>query len=151
MTLVSTPARPKTRPEESPGEPGVVAYLLGRALDVAVVLGITAAAMVFLKAASGNTLPGGDSWQGTAILCAVLAVVTFLYGGLAGTLGTVGDRAAGMRIVRASDGTRPGFKTGGARALGWTLYLVFTLALGDSGGIESRFVPVRRRPHTEPA
>lgn len=149
MTLTATaPTTAPARPAHP--EPGLVRHFLARALDTAVVAAATTAAMLIINAASGGALRG-DSWQGTAVLCLVLAAVTFLYGGLAGTTGTLGDRVADMRVVRVSDGTRPGFRTGGTRALGWVLYVAFALMLNDTGGVESRFVAVRRRPHTEEA
>ncbi len=159
MTITAT--APTTAPADHADRPhreqGILAYLLGRALDIVVVAGAVIGAMHVLNAASGGSLPGVESWQGTLILCLVLVAVTFLYGGLAGTVGTLGDAATGMRVVRISDGTRPGFRTGGTRALGWVLCVLFAAMLsdtvmpGDTGGIESRFVAVRRRPHTDQA
>lgn len=154
MTLTSTaPATIQTRPADAAPsrEPGLIRHFLGRALDTVVVIAAIVTAMLALYAAAGDVLPGADSWQGTLIGFVVLAAATFLYGGLAGTTGTLGDAVTGMVVVRTSDGTRPGFLTGGIRALGWVLYVLFALMLNDTGGIESRFVAVRRQPHTESA
>lgn len=149
-TTAETPTDEKQLPTfEDTGVPyreqGMLGHFLGRALDVLIVAGATHAIMLGLRALGGTSLPSTDSWMGCAILILVLLAATFLYGCLAGTVGTVGDLVTGMRIVRRSDGTKPGLRTGGARALGWSILIVFDLMLSNTGGVlESRFVAVRR-------
>lgn len=128
---------------------GALQHVLGRALDVLIVAGATHATMLGLRALGGTSLPSTDSWLGCVILILVLLGVTFFYGCLAGTVGTLGDLVTGMRVVRRSDGTKPGFRTGGTRALGWFVLIVFDLMLSNTGGVlESRFVAVRRESLT---
>ncbi|QOD06109.1 RDD family protein [Pseudarthrobacter sp. BIM B-2242] len=125
-------------------EQPMVSHFLGRALDVLVVGGATAAVMLSLYAVGSTAMPAFDAWQGSVLLLAVMLSATFLYGCLAGTAGTLGDLVTGMRTVRRTDGSRPGFWVGGLRALGWLLNIVFVVMLSDTGGVESRFVAVRR-------
>lgn len=126
-------------------EQGMLRHFLGRTLDVLVVAGATHAIMQGLRAVGGTSEPSTDSLLGCVILLVVLLGATFLYGCLAGTAGTLGDFVTGMRTVRRSDGTKPGLRTGGTRALGWLFYITFTLVLSATGGaLESRFVAVCR-------
>ncbi|HCB57550.1 MAG TPA: hypothetical protein DEP82_06360 [Arthrobacter bacterium] len=71
-------------------------------------------------------------------------MVIFLYGGIAGTVGTLGEAATRMRVVNIDDGSVPGFLTGGLRAVGWFLFVLFTVMLSDTGAADTRFVAVRR-------
>jgi hypothetical protein len=48
-----------------------------------------------------------------------------------------------MRIVNIDDGSYAGFLAGGRRAVGWFLYVLFTLMLNGTGDAETRFVAVR--------
>lgn len=50
-----------------------------------------------------------------------------------------------MRIVTIEDGSGAGFRTGGTRAVGWFLYVIFTLMLNGTGEAETRFVAVSTR------
>lgn len=128
-------------------EQGLLGHFLGRALDTIAVGAAATAIMLGLYAVGGTAMPAFRDWQGSVLLLIIMLASTFLYGGLAGTAGTLGDAATGMRAVRRCDGSRPGFWTGGFRALGWLVYialvLMFYIAPGGDG-IESPYVAVRR-------
>lgn len=90
-----------------------------------------------------NTPLMGQEWQLIAAFGLTLFAVIFLYGGAAGTIGTIGENLTRMRVVTIDDGKDAGFRAGGLRAVGWFLYVIFTVMLSDTGATESRFVAVR--------
>lgn len=140
---------------------GVTGYLLGRILDIvivaAAVFGLTRAADSLLL----STTVMAAEWAPIAVFGAFLFAAVFLYGGIAGTVGTFGEQVVRMRIVKIDDGSSAGFLAGGLRAVGWFLYVLFTLMLNDTGNAETRFVAVRTNtgvfrgerpvPHTDMA
>jgi hypothetical protein len=72
-----------------------------------------------------------------AALAAIWFLVLFAYGLIMGTVGSLGDAAAGMRSVRISDGTTSGAWLGGWRAVCWSfaaLYFLLAFASALSGG-----------------
>jgi hypothetical protein len=126
-------------------------YLLGRALDIIIVAAATFALAKGAEALLQSTALMAQEWQSVAVVGLILFSVTFLYGGIAGTVGTVGETVTRMRVVNIDDGSVAGFLAGGLRAVGWFLYVLFTLALSSSGAAETRYVAVRRnalKPHT---
>lgn len=137
---------------------GLRGYLLGRVLDIIIV----AAAVFALTAGVTSTLQStslmGQEWQSVTVFGLILFSTIFLYGGAAGTIGTFGEHLTRMRVVNINDGSFPGFRTGGLRAIGWFLCVIFTLILNGTGEAETRFVAVRtncnvfhRQPRPEPA
>jgi hypothetical protein len=121
----------------------VTGYLTGRILDIIIVaaaaFGLTKATDALLQ----STTVMAPEWVPIAFFGAYLFAAVFLYGGAAGTVGTIGEAATRMRIVNVDDGTCAGFVNGGLRAVGWFLYVLFTLMLNGDGNAETRFVAVR--------
>jgi hypothetical protein len=121
----------------------VTGYLLGRILDIIIVaaaaFGLTKATDILLL----STTLMAPEWAPIAVFGVFLFVVVFLYGGAAGTVGTIGEDVSRMRIVNIDDGSYAGFLAGGRRAVGWFLYVLFTLMLNGTGDAETRFVAVR--------
>ncbi|WP_309105996.1 hypothetical protein [Arthrobacter sp.] len=84
-----------------------------------------------------------------AALAAIWFIVLFAYGMIMGSVGSLGDAAAGMRSVRIADGTTSGAWLGGWRTVCWSfapLYflLAFASALSGGGGetFDARFTAV---------
>lgn len=72
-----------------------------------------------------------------ATLAAIWFVVLFAYGMIMGSVGSLGDAAAGMRSVRIADGTTSGAWLGGWRTVCWSfapLYFLLAFASALSGG-----------------
>ncbi|GAA4032609.1 hypothetical protein GCM10023063_14870 [Arthrobacter methylotrophus] len=121
----------------------VTAYLMGRILDIILV---AAAAFGLTKATDTlllSTTIMSPEWAPIAVFGVFLFATVFLYGGAAGTIGTIGEAVARMRIVTIDDGAYAGFLAAGLRAVGWFLYVLFTLMLNGDGNAETRFVAVR--------
>jgi hypothetical protein len=119
-------------------------YLLGRALDIVLVVG---AVWALAKGASLLLHSAGlmlQEWQSVASVGLLLFAIVFLYGGVAGTVGTLGEAATRMRVVSIADGSVPGFLAGGLRAVGWVLHAALTLLLSDTGQADTKYVAVRR-------
>lgn len=84
-----------------------------------------------------------------AALAAIWFIVLFAYGMIMGSVGSLGDAAAGMRSVRIADGTTSGAWLGGWRTVCWSfapLYFLLALASALSGGggetFDARFTAV---------
>ncbi|ACL42150.1 conserved hypothetical protein (plasmid) [Pseudarthrobacter chlorophenolicus A6] len=123
---------------------GLRRYLLGRALDIAVVVtGVSALAegMAMAFQSTGLVL---QEWQSVTAVGLLLFAVVFLYGGIAGTVGTLGEAATRMRVVDIDNGNTAGFLHGGLRAVGWVLFALLTLMLNGTGETDTRYVAVRR-------
>lgn len=118
-------------------------YLFGRVLDIAIVAAAVFALTRGAAAALQSTSLMTQEWQSVTASGLILLSVIFLYGGAAGTIGTLGERLTGMRVVNIDDGTTPGFRAGGLRAVGWFLCVIFTLLLSSAGTAETRYVAVR--------
>lgn len=145
-TLLDPVLREKVRVHEATGHHYVPqslrGYLLGRALDVLVV---AAAAFALAKGAVLLLAPAAvmaQEWAPVAVFGLILFAVIFLYGGIAGTVGTIGETITRMRVVTIDDGSAPGFRTGGLQAVGWFLYVIFTLMLNGDGNVGTRYVAV---------
>jgi len=135
------------------------AHFWGRSLDALVVMVAAGVLMAVLNSLVQNLALGPLSFallDSTGLFAAALAaiwfVVLFAYGMVWGSLGGVGDAAAGMRSVRISDGTTSGPWVGGWRAVCWSfapLYLVMAIAVAVSGGggdsFSANFVSIDRR------
>jgi hypothetical protein len=121
----------------------VTGYLLGRILDIIIV---AAAAFGLTKATDTlliSTTLMAPEWAPIAVFGIFLFATVFLYGGAAGTIGTVGEAVTRMRVVKIDDGSYAGFVAGGGRAIGWFLYVLFTMMLNGDGNAETRYVAVR--------
>ena len=120
------------------------AHFWGRSLDALVVMVAAGVLMAVLNSLVQNLALGPLSFAlldsaglFAAALAAVWFAVLFAYGMVWGSLGSVGDAAAGMRSVRISDGTTSGAWLGGWRAVCWSfapLYLFLSIAAAFSGG-----------------
>lgn len=135
------------------------AHFWGRSLDALVVIAVAGVLMAVLNSLVQNLALGPLSFallDSTGLFAAALAAVwfavLFAYGMVWGSLGSVGDAAAGMRSVRISDGTTSGAWLGGWRAVCWSfapLYLVMAIAVAFSGGggdsFSANFVSIDRR------
>ncbi|WP_346927445.1 hypothetical protein [uncultured Arthrobacter sp.] len=135
------------------------AHFWGRSLDALVVIVAAGVLMAVLNSLVQNLALGPLSFallDSTGLFAAALAAVwftvLFAYGMVWGSLGSVGDAAAGMRSVRISDGTTSGAWLGGWRAICWSfapLYLVMAIAVAFSGGggdsFSANFVSIDRR------
>ena len=135
------------------------AHFWGRSLDALVVIVAAGVLMAVLNSLVQNLALGPLSFallDSTGLFAAALAAVwfavLFAYGMVWGSLGSVGDAAAGMRSVRISDGTTSGAWLGGWRAVCWSfapLYLVMAIAVAFSGGggdsFSANFVSIDRR------
>ncbi|HSO91044.1 MAG TPA: hypothetical protein VLR70_07855 [Arthrobacter sp.] len=135
------------------------AQFWGRSLDALVVMVAAGVLMAVLNSLVQNLVLGPLSFaflDSTGLFAAALAAiwfaVLFAYGMVWGSLGGVGDAAAGMQSVRISDGTTSGAWLGGWRAVCWSfapLYLVMAIAVAFSGGggdsFSANFVPIDRR------
>lgn len=119
-------------------------YLLGRTLDVIIVAAATFALAKGTTALLESTALMAQEWHLVAISGFILFAVVFIYGGIAGTVGSIGEAVTRMRVVDIDDGSVPGFLAGGLRAIGWVLYVLFTLALSSPDAAETRYVAVRR-------
>ncbi|MEA5453600.1 RDD family protein [Sinomonas sp. JGH33] len=106
-----------------------------RVLDAVVVLVVAGVLISVVASALARTAASGSAIFG---VCAVAwFAVVFGYGVIAGTAGSLGDRAAGIRAIRLDDGTGPGPWRGGWRAVLWSfapLFVVFTVTAVFSGG-----------------
>jgi hypothetical protein len=134
-------------------------HFWGRTLDALVVMVVAGALMGAVDAANRDLALGrlsmamlADTAVYVAVMAAIWFVVVFAYGMVCGSIGSLGDAAAGMRSVRISDGGRVGAWRGGRRAFWWSfapLYLVLSFAaiFSGSGGdsFESRFTAVDLR------
>jgi hypothetical protein len=134
-------------------------HFWGRALDGVVVLLVAGVLMALLNSLVQNLALGQLSLallSSNGLFLAVLATIWFLvlfaYGMIMGTVGSLGDAAAGMRSVRIADGTTSGAWLGGWRAVCWSfapLYfvLVFASALTGGGGdtFDAKFTAVDLR------
>ena len=135
------------------------AHFRGRSLDALVVMVAAGGLMAVLNAMVQNLALGPLSLalldsEGlfAAALGAIWFGVLFAYGMIWGSLGSVGDAAAGMLSVRISDGATAGAWLGGWRAICWSfapLYLVMAIAAVFSGGggdsFSANFVSIDRR------
>jgi hypothetical protein len=135
------------------------AHFWGRSLDALVVIVAAGVLIAVLNSLVQNLALGPLSFalldsRGlfAAALAAVWFAVLFAYGMVWGSLGSVGDAAAGMRSVRISDGTTSGVWLGGWRAVCWSfapLYLLMAFAVALSGGggdsFSANFVSIDRR------
>ena len=122
-------------------------YLTGRVLDIIVVVAATTGLTKATDAILSSTTIMAPEWVPVAVFCTFLLTIVFLYGGIAGTVGTFGERATRMRVVTIDDGSYAGFLGGGLRAIGWLFYVLFALMLSDtSSRTETRFVAVRTHP-----
>jgi hypothetical protein len=121
----------------------VTGYLTGRILDIIVVataaFGLTKATDLILL----STTVMAPEWAPIVVFGVFLFAAIFLYGGAAGTVGTLGEAVTRMRVVNIDDGSYAGFLPGGRRAVGWFLYVLFTLMLNGTGDADTRFVAVR--------
>lgn len=135
------------------------AHFWGRSLDALVVIVAAGILMAVLNSLVQNLALGPLSFallDSTGLFAAALAAVwfavLFAYGMVWGSVGSIGDAAAGMRSVRISDGTTSGAWLGGWRAVCWSfapLYLVMSIAVAFSGGggdsFSANFVSIDRR------
>jgi hypothetical protein len=135
------------------------AHFWGRSLDALVVIVAAGVLMAVLNSLVQNLALGPLSFallDSTGLFAAALAAVwfavLFAYGMVWGSVGSIGDAAAGMRSVRISDGTTSGAWLGGWRAVCWSfapLYLVMAIAVAFSGGggdsFSANFVSIDRR------
>lgn len=134
-------------------------HFWGRTLDALVVLAVAGVLMGVLNSLIQNFALGSLSYtlmSSTGLFAAVMAAIWFLvlfgYGTICGTVGGVGDAAAGMRGVRISDGSTAGAMLGGWRAVCWSfapLYMVMVIAVAVSGGngdsFEAKFTAIDLR------
>lgn len=134
-------------------------HFWGRALDGLVVLLTAGIIMAVLNSLIQNLALGSLSLallssNGLFVvaLAAIWFIVLFAYGMILGTVGSLGDAAAGMRSVRIADGTTSGSWLGGWRAICWSfapLYflLAFASALSGGGGdtFDAKFTAVDLR------
>lgn len=127
---------------------GLLAYLLGRSLDLVVVVAVVTALGKGVITLYESTNLSVQEWQPVAAIGLILFTVIFLYGGLAGTVGTLGEAATKMRVVNIDTGRPAGFLHGGLRAVGWVLFVAFTMMLNDSGVSDTRYVAIRPVPPT---
>ncbi len=122
-------------------------HFWGRVLDGGVYLGAfgALALLVFaIRGAMRNSLALMDLGYNDAFLYSLLGVLWFLglygYGMIWGSIGTWGDRAAGMRSLKTVDGSQAGPWRGGWRAIAWSFFPVFAvlaIASALSGGGDS--------------
>ncbi|WP_405474101.1 hypothetical protein [Paenarthrobacter ilicis] len=118
------------------------AHFWGRVLDALVFLvgySVLATIVAVVRQSmmnSGSALGYNDgAWL--TIYVILWFVGLFVYGMFWGTVGSVGDAAAGMRSVRIKDGTTAGAWLGGWRAICWSFFpffLVMVIAAAVSGG-----------------
>jgi hypothetical protein len=134
-------------------------HFWGRALDGLVVMLAAGVLMAVLNSLVQNLALGSLSLallSSNGLFLTVLAAIWFLvlfgYGMFMGSVGSLGDAAAGMRSVRIADGKTSGAWLGGWRAVCWSfapLYfvLVFASALSGGGGdaFEAKFTAVDLR------
>ncbi|MGO4434271.1 hypothetical protein AB4Y88_13540 [Paenarthrobacter sp. RAF9] len=133
------------------------AHFWGRVLDAIVflvgysVLAVIAAVVRQSMMNSGSALGYNDgAWL--TIYVVLWFVGLFVYGMIWGTVGSVGDAAAGMRSVRIKDGTTAGAWLGGWRAICWSFFpffVVMVIAAAFSGGSgdtwDPKFAAIDRR------
>lgn len=125
------------------------AHFWGRVLDAVVFLVgyvILAAIVAVVRESmmnSGSALGYNDGLWLT--LYGVLWFVgLWVYGMIWGTVGSVGDAAAGMRSVRIKNGTTAGAWLGGWRAICWSFFpffVVMLIASAVSGGGDDTWDP----------
>lgn len=132
-------------------------HFWGRVLDALVfVAGYSLLAVIVAVARnammnSGSLLAFNDGFWLT-LYVVLWFVALFAYGMIWGTVGSVGDAAAGMRSVRLKDGTTAGAWLGGWRAICWSFFpffVVMVIAAAFSGGSgdtwDPKFAAVDRR------
>ncbi|SCL26925.1 RDD family protein [Micromonospora pallida] len=134
-------------------------HFWGRTLDALVVMALAGILMGVVDVARQHSALGGLSTAmavNTGVHAGVMAGiwfgVLFAYGMVWGSVGSLGDAAAGMRSVRISNGRRSGAWRGGWRAVCWSfapLYLVLSIAaaLSGSGGdsVDSSYTAIDLR------
>jgi hypothetical protein len=92
---------------------------------------------------NGSTLGFNDGFWLT-LYVVLWFVGLFIYGMIWGTVGSVGDAAAGMRSVRIKNGTTAGAWLGGWRAICWSFFpffVVMVIAAALSGGGDDTWDP----------
>ncbi|MFJ4029889.1 hypothetical protein ACIPWF_21175 [Paenarthrobacter sp. NPDC089989] len=118
------------------------AHFWGRVLDALVflagysVLAVIAAVARNAMMNSGSLLAFNDGFW-LALYVILWFVGLLVYGMIWGTVGSVGDAAAGLRSVRIKDGTTAGAWLGGWRAICWSFFpffVVMVIAAAFSGG-----------------
>ncbi|GGJ27778.1 hypothetical protein [Paenarthrobacter histidinolovorans] len=125
------------------------AHFWGRVLDAVVflvgyvILAAVAAVVRESMMDSGSTLGYNDGFWLT-LYVVLWFVDLFVYGMIWGTVGSVGDAAAGMRSVRIKNGTTAGAWLGGWRAICWSFFpffVVMVIAAALSGGGDDTWDP----------
>ncbi|MDI2022586.1 hypothetical protein [Paenarthrobacter nicotinovorans] len=125
------------------------AHFWGRVLDAVVflvgyvILAAIAAVVRESMMNNGSTLGFNDSFWLT-LYVVLWFVGLFIYGMIWGTVGSVGDAAAGMRSVRIKNGTTAGAWLGGWRAICWSFFpffVVMVIAAALSGGGDDTWDP----------
>lgn len=125
------------------------AHFWGRVLDAVVflvgyvILAAVAAVVRESMMDSGSTLGYNDGFWLT-LYVVLWFVGLFVYGMIWGTVGSVGDAAAGMRSVRIKNGTTAGAWLGGWRAICWSFFpffVVMVIAAALSGGGDDTWDP----------
>lgn len=125
------------------------AHFWGRVLDAVVflvgyiILAAIAAVVRESMMNNGSTLGFNDGFWLT-LYVVLWFVGLFIYGMIWGTVGSVGDAAAGMRSVRIKTGTTAGAWLGGWRAICWSFFpffVVMVIAAALSGGGDDTWDP----------
>lgn len=125
------------------------AHFWGRVLDAVVflvgyvILAAIAAVVRESMMNNGSTLGFNDGFWLT-LYVVLWFVGLFIYGMIWGTVGSVGDAAAGMRSVRIKNGTTAGAWSGGWRAICWSFFpffVVMVIAAALSGGGDDTWDP----------
>ncbi|KIA75186.1 RDD family protein [Paenarthrobacter nicotinovorans] len=125
------------------------AHFWGRVLDAVVflvgyiILAAIAAVVRESMMNNGSTLGFNDGFWLT-LYVVLWFVGLFIYGMIWGTVGSVGDAAAGMRSVRIKNGTTAGAWLGGWRAICWSFFpffVVMVIAAALSGGGDDTWDP----------
>jgi hypothetical protein len=126
-------------------EVGGARHFWGRVLDGVVYLAAFVVLVLLAFAVRGamrNSLSLMELGYNDVFFYVLLSVLWFLglygYGMVWGSVGTWGDRAAGMRSLKLADGTQAGAWRGGWRAVAWSFFPVFAVmaivsALGGGG------------------
>ncbi|MEV7606945.1 hypothetical protein AB0N65_16045 [Paenarthrobacter sp. NPDC089322] len=136
------------------------AHFWGRVLDAIVFLAGYSVLAVVLAVVRESMLNSGSALAYNNGLWVALYVILwfvglFAYGMIWGSVGSVGDAAAGMRSVRIKDGTTAGAWLGGWRAICWSFFpffVVMVIASALSGGSgdtwDPKFAAMDRRSGT---
>lgn len=136
------------------------AHFWGRVLDAVVFLAAYSVLAVVLAVVRNSMMNNGSAaayndglWLALYVILWFVALLA--YGMVWGTVGSVGDAAAGMRSVRIKDGTTAGAWLGGWRAICWSFFPFFVVMViasaltGGSGDTwDPKFAAMDRRSGT---